>query len=626
MEKNYLRNFDNSLTNKTIKSMLYAVLLLVISINNSIAQTYCTAAATSTSDEDIFNVTFGPLNNSSTCGTTGGPGSTTNMYSNYTNLTPQVFSIGSNYPLSVTVGQCGFSTYSGIAAVWIDYNQNGLFTDPGEQIYVSPYTLFAVAGTTLTATGGITIPMTATPGTTRMRVIATESSVAPGPCTSPTWGEVEDYNISLLFPYPIDLTATGLLKPLSSKNCFGSDTIIARIQNYGSNIVDFAVTPAVVTVEVSGAATNNFTLGINTGTLGIFGTRDYTLSTNYNMSTIGTYTFKAYPTIAGDGSAANDTIIKTVNKIATPTPNLGNDSLFCNLPVILNANTSATSFLWNNGTVNSSLNVTIPGKYWLRATNSNGCSNTDTIRISLGQSPIVTLGADTAYCQGSTINLYAGFGPGNTYLWNNGATTSSITVGTSGSYSVVVTNSIGCTSSDLINITSKPKPPVSLVFVGTQTYCVTENINRSLVEGSPANGTYIGFGVTNTTFNPSLAGQGNHIILYNIVGSNGCSNTAKDTLIVSACVNIDELSSSDIGINVYPNPSSGVFTVEFNTNSDLDGILTISSIDGKLVFNDIISGNGIITKSINISHLAEGIYYLKLETKDAVRTYKVLKQ
>ena len=39
------------------------------------------------------------------------------------------------------------------------------------------------------------------------------------------------------------------------------------------------------------------------------------------------------------------------------------------------------------------------------------------------------------------------------------------------------------------------------------------------------------------------------------------------------------------------------------------------SIDGKLVYKDIISGNGLITKAINISDLSDGIYYLKLETK-----------
>jgi hypothetical protein len=81
-----------------------------------------------------------------------------------------------------------------------------------------------------------------------------------------------------------------------------------------------------------------------------------------------------------------------------------------------------------------------------------------------------------------------------------------------------------------------------------------------------------------------------------------------------------------MNINVYPNPTTGIFTLDLTTTSDLKGVLYMTSIDGKVVLNDLIEGNGLISKSINISDLANGIYYLKLETKDAIKTYKVLKQ
>lgn len=323
------------------------------------------------------------------------------------------------------------------------------------------------------------------------------------------------------------------------------------------------------------------------------------------------------------GCFAKDTINLFVKP--TPSPNLGNDSLFCSLPVTINANTTANSYLWNTGAISSSLNITNPGKYWVRATNSNGCDATDTMLVSLGYPPIVTLGADTAYCQGSTIKLYAGYGVGNTYQWSTGAITSSISVGTTGTYSVVVTNTLGCKASDIINVTSKPTPTVSLVFTGQTSFCPTDLTGRPLTEGTPTGGTYIGGGVTGNTFYPNQATQGTHVIIYNYTGPNGCYNTAKDTLIVNACVGIEEF-TDNIGLNVYPNPNTGIFTLELSTSSDVDGILYITSIDGKLIYNDKISGNGLITKSINISDLADGIYYLRIETKSAVKTYKVLKQ
>jgi hypothetical protein len=50
------------------------------------------------------------------------------------------------------------------------------------------------------------------------------------------------------------------------------------------------------------------------------------------------------------------------------------------------------------------------------------------------------------------------------------------------------------------------------------------------------------------------------------------------------------------------------------------------SIDGRVVYKDVVNGNGLISQTINITDLANGIYYLRLETKEAIRTYKVLKQ
>lgn len=323
------------------------------------------------------------------------------------------------------------------------------------------------------------------------------------------------------------------------------------------------------------------------------------------------------------GCSAKDTIQLFVKP--TPSPSLGNDSLFCSLPVTINANTAASNYLWNTGSIGSSLNVTSPGKYWVRATNTNGCVATDTMLVSLGYPPVVTLGADTAYCQGGTIKLYAGYGIGNVYQWNTGATTSSITVGTTGTYSVVVTNTLGCKASDTINVTSKPLPSVSLVFGGQTSFCPTDLTGRPLTEGTPSGGTYIGGGVTGNTFYPNQATQGTHVIIYSYTGANGCSNTAKDTLKVNACVGVEEL-TDNIGLNVYPNPNSGIFTLELNSSSDIDGHVHLMSIDGKLIYTEAISGNGLIKKSINISELADGIYYLRIETKTAVKTFKVLKQ
>ena len=171
-------------------------------------QCYCTSSATSIDDEDIFNVTVGTLNNSSTCATTApGPGSVKNMYSNYTSYTgaPAAPSLvqGANQPFSVSIGTCG-GPYTNSVAIFIDLNQDGDFIDAGEKVYVSP------AGTAgaHTLTGNLVIPVTATLGTTRMRVVNVETG-APGsitPCGTYLWGETEDYNVTIVPCVPLTIT------------------------------------------------------------------------------------------------------------------------------------------------------------------------------------------------------------------------------------------------------------------------------------------------------------------------------------------------------------------------------------------------------------------------------------
>jgi hypothetical protein len=162
---------------------------------NTFVNCYCNSTATTTFDEEILGVSIGTMNNTSTCSTTGGPGSVLNMYSNYTTLvTPPLLAATAAYPFTVNVGTCG-GNFNSMVKIFIDYNQNGLFTDPGEEVYVLPT---SINGPYL-ASGSITIPATAAIGITRMRVVNVETTVATAitPCGTYTYGETEDYFVNI---------------------------------------------------------------------------------------------------------------------------------------------------------------------------------------------------------------------------------------------------------------------------------------------------------------------------------------------------------------------------------------------------------------------------------------------
>ena len=151
-------------------------LLVALSPNSSC---YCAAGATSTAFEKISNVTFGTINNNST---------STAGYENFLTQSTNVIA-GQTLPISVSISG-GFSTDQ--VLVWIDFNQNGNFTDPGEAVYTSAQGVGPHVG-------NITIPSSALTGPTRMRVRMHDASLGANatPCGNSTYGQVEDYTVNI---------------------------------------------------------------------------------------------------------------------------------------------------------------------------------------------------------------------------------------------------------------------------------------------------------------------------------------------------------------------------------------------------------------------------------------------
>ncbi len=226
-------------TTCTASGLNYTSNNITVSTLPSYVCSTCTSTATSTGDEEIWNVTLGTLNNSSTCATGN------LMYSDYrfTVAAPTLLS-GSSYSMSVNFNTCG-GYYGRTGAVYIDYNQNGLFTDANE----NPWTVAGPAAGVNSTT--ITIPTTASFGITSMRVVYAEQGTAP-PCGTYTWGETEDYIVNIA---GINCTLTG------SPFCGGSTVNVS----YNAGGISFNA-GNVFTAQLSDA-TGSFASPTNIGTL-----------------------------------------------------------------------------------------------------------------------------------------------------------------------------------------------------------------------------------------------------------------------------------------------------------------------------------------------------------------------
>ena len=74
--------------------------------------------------------------------------------------------------------------------------------------------------------------------------------------------------------------------------------------------------------------------------------------------------------------------------------------------------------------------------------------------------PTLEILGDTTICPGE--NTFLDVGTFDTYLWNTGATTSSINVNTPGTFAVTVTEAGGCPGSDAITVVELSQPSVSI--------------------------------------------------------------------------------------------------------------------------------------------------------------------
>lgn len=186
----YVRIVDEVAQNMTLTSLCI------------ISATYCTASGGN--DEYISGVVCGSINNT---------GTTADGYHDYTTMSTSMSDCGT-YPITVTNGNGYASDQCG---VWIDWNQDGDFSDANETISMTgtpgegPYN------------GTISVPSSATLGNTRMRVRITYSGTLNA-CGADSYGEVEDYTINVVAGSVPKTVSSVTVTQASTANTYSSAT------------------------------------------------------------------------------------------------------------------------------------------------------------------------------------------------------------------------------------------------------------------------------------------------------------------------------------------------------------------------------------------------------------------
>jgi hypothetical protein len=266
-----------------------------------------------------------------------------------------------------------------------------------------------------------------------------------------------------------------------------------------------------------------------------------------------------------------------------------------------------------------------------------------------------------AICSGTSVTFTAVPTNGGTapkYQWKkNGTNITGATSVTYKSSALVNTNIITCVmTSNLSGVTGSPATSNSITMIvntnvtasvkiaaspsGTIKSGTSVKFTATAINGGTAptyqwkkNGTAIS-GATSSTYTTSTLANGN--IITCVMTSNAPCETGSPatsnsiTMKVTASSSANTIVEETTGIsetegtefNVYPNPSSGVLHVIFDSKDYPDAKITLSNTIGQSLIEKNLDNH--IPIVLDISNLPQGMYFVKFETDKIVYLKKVL--
>ncbi|WP_460938993.1 beta strand repeat-containing protein, partial [Spirosoma humi] len=153
------------------------------------------------------------------------------------------------------------------------------------------------------------------------------------------------------------------------------------------------------------------------------------------------------------------------------------------------------------------------GVYSVTVTDASGCSATATVTVSVSNccaNFALNQITSNAHCGqsdgGATITATGGTAP-YTYVWSTGASTSVVSGLAPGSYSVTVTDAIGCSTTALVTIGNTGGPQLAIVSTTPATCLGATGVASVTATGGTAPYTYLwSTGATGTSLNGVVAG------------------------------------------------------------------------------------------------------------------------
>jgi subtilisin-like proprotein convertase family protein len=411
-------------------------------------------------------------------------------------------------------------------------------------------------------------------------------------------------------PFPVTVTDTYTVTGTDANGCTDTDEITVTVIPAPTVIATASATSVCdgtpVTLTGTGTATT------------------YTWDNSVIDATPFTPTATTTYVVTGEdanGCEATDMITVTVNALPTVTATASSTSVCDGSPVTLTGTGTATTYTWDNSVIDATpFTPTATATYMVTGEDANGCEATDMITVTVNTLPAVTATADaTTVCEGTPVTL-TGTGTATSYTWDNSVTDATpFTPTATATYMVTGQDANGCTATDMITVTVNPAPAVT-VSLPLDTVCT--NVGSVTLTGeTPAGGTWSGPGVTGNSLDPVAAGTGTHDIVYTYTDVNGCIGSDTSSVVVDVCSGIAESNGSSS--LVYPNPTSGVFTIELSETPSAPVTVEVINSLGQTVDAFTMSST---LKQVDLSQEESGIYFVRVINGSNTSTIRVVKQ
>ena len=322
------------------------------------------------------------------------------------------------------------------------------------------------------------------------------------------------------------------------------------------------------------------------------------------------------------------------------------------LSVSATGGTGIYTYQWSNGAITPTIASLAPGRYWYTVTDSKGCFDTDTLNLASPDTILVNLGADRLLCKGQTLRLN-GTVPNATdslsYVWkgtvgNIISTNPKINILGSGTYSLEVSNTTGCTIKDTIVVSTSADSVNTDFIVSTQAFknepVILINLSYPNTQDSVLWITpQLGNGITilsQSYLNAQMkfTDTGRYELGMKVYYHNGCiDDTAKFVNVITRdnFTNLGNQANAYLKLYavVVPNPNQGTFDVNMTFSEAtrarmrLINTLTNITVDARDV---VIPNTSVHTEHYSLSGIIPaGIYILVIDTPKGSFVYKIVK-